>query len=105
MSHLSHLHCWQVSLGLVRNGMTSFDALPSKALCPAPRGAGLPTDLPVRPAPLITQTMSADADGYAARTVFRNLSTCSVRRMPSPESDCAADRTCDEAEPVSLAPR
>ena len=25
--------------------------------------------------------------------------------MLSPDSDCAADRTCEEAEPVSLAPR
>ena len=40
----------------------------------------------------------------AARTEFRNLPTSSLRRLLSPDSDCAAERTCDEAEPVSLAP-
>src|SRR3954469_19835863 len=41
----------------------------------------------------------------AARTEFRNLPTSSLRRLLSPDSDCAADSTCEEAEPVSLAPR
>src|SRR6476646_80407 len=39
----------------------------------------------------------------AARTEFRNLPTSSLRRLPSPDSVCAADSTCDEADPVSLA--
>jgi hypothetical protein len=41
----------------------------------------------------------------AARTEFRNLPTSSLRRLLSPDSDCAAESTCEEAEPVSLAPR
>src|SRR3954469_8301557 len=41
----------------------------------------------------------------AARTEFRNLPPSSLRRLLSPDSDCAADSTCEEAEPVSLAPR
>src|SRR5882762_6518733 len=41
----------------------------------------------------------------AARTESRNLPTSSLRRLLSPDSDCAADSTCEEAEPVSLAPR
>jgi hypothetical protein len=41
---------------------------------------------------------------YAARTVTRNLSTSILRRLLSLESDCADDSTCEEAEPVSLAP-
>src|SRR5882757_10762768 len=42
---------------------------------------------------------------YAARTVERNLSTSSLRWRLSVDSDCAEDRTCVEAEPVSAAPR
>ena len=41
----------------------------------------------------------------AALTELKNLPTSSLRRLLSPDSDCAADRTCEEAEPVSLAPR
>ena len=41
----------------------------------------------------------------AARTELRNRPTSSLRRLESPESDFAADSTCEEAEPVSLAPR
>src|SRR5882724_3515935 len=41
----------------------------------------------------------------AARTELRNLPTSSLRRVLSPDSDCAAESTCAEAEPVSLAPR
>src|SRR5258707_501948 len=41
----------------------------------------------------------------AARTELRNLPT-SVRRRPlSPDSVCAAESTCEEADPVSVAPR
>src|SRR5450432_4901525 len=42
---------------------------------------------------------------HAALTEFRNLPTSSLRRLLSLDSDFAADRTCDEADPVSLAPR
>src|SRR3981189_88707 len=42
---------------------------------------------------------------YAARTEPRNLPTSSLRRLESCDSDWAEERTCDEAEPVSLAPR
>src|SRR4030081_1403412 len=41
----------------------------------------------------------------AALTELRNFPTSSLRRLLSPDSDCAAERTCDEADPVSLAPR
>ena len=41
----------------------------------------------------------------AALTELRNLPTSSLRRLLSPDSDCAAESTCDEADPVSLAPR
>jgi hypothetical protein len=41
----------------------------------------------------------------AARTVSRNLPTSCLRRLESPDNDLAADSTCSEAEPVSLAPR
>jgi hypothetical protein len=41
----------------------------------------------------------------AARTESRNLATSSLRRLESPESDCAAASTCEDADPVSLAPR
>src|SRR5207237_8538802 len=41
----------------------------------------------------------------AARTELRNLPTSSLRRLLSPDSDCAADNTCEDAEPVSEAPR
>src|SRR3981189_17500 len=42
---------------------------------------------------------------YAALTELRTLPTSSLRRLLSPDSDCAADSTCDEADPVSPAPR
>src|SRR5450432_751479 len=45
------------------------------------------------------------SDRQAARTVLRNLPTSSFRRLLSLDSDFAAERTCDEADPVSLAPR
>src|SRR3954471_13028343 len=45
------------------------------------------------------------AVGQAALTVSRNLPTSSLRRLLSRDSDGAAERTCDEAEPVSPAPR
>jgi two-component system, OmpR family, sensor kinase len=41
----------------------------------------------------------------AARTVSRNLPTSSFSRLLSLDSDCAAASTCEEAVPVSLAPR
>src|SRR5689334_10425224 len=42
---------------------------------------------------------------HAALTVSRNLPTSSLRRLLSRDSDCAADSTCEDAEPVSPAPR
>src|SRR3984893_7147108 len=44
-------------------------------------------------------------DRQAALTVLRNLPTSSLRRLLSLDSDFAAERTCDDADPVSLAPR
>src|SRR5882757_9412855 len=41
----------------------------------------------------------------AALTELRNLPTSSLSRLLSTYSDCAADSTCEEADPVSLAPR
>ena len=46
-----------------------------------------------------------DARRQAARTESRNFPTSSLSRLLSPDSDWAAERTCEEAEPVSLAPR
>src|SRR3569832_2353651 len=43
--------------------------------------------------------------GQAARTELRNFPTSCLRRLESPESDLAADSTCEDADPVSLAPR
>lgn len=42
---------------------------------------------------------------HAALMVFRNLLTSAFNRLLSEASVCAADRTCDDAVPVSLAPR
>jgi hypothetical protein len=41
----------------------------------------------------------------AVRTLLRNSPTSSLRRLLSLDSDFAAASTCEEAEPVSLAPR
>src|SRR3954464_10519278 len=41
----------------------------------------------------------------AGRTDSRNWATSSLRRVLSPDSNCAAERTCDEAVSVSVAPR
>src|SRR5579859_3141099 len=41
----------------------------------------------------------------AARTASRNLPTSILRRWLSTDSDWAEESTCDEAAPVSLAPR
>jgi len=41
----------------------------------------------------------------AARTELRNRPTSDLRRLLSPDSERAAVRTCDDADPVSLAPR
>jgi hypothetical protein len=40
----------------------------------------------------------------AARTLSRNLPTSSLRRLLSDDNVCAAESTCDEADPVSEAP-
>ena len=42
---------------------------------------------------------------YAARTVSMNFPTSRFSRLLSFDSDCAAESTCDEASPVSLAPQ
>lgn len=42
---------------------------------------------------------------YAARTLVRNLLTSVLSRVLSFDSICAADSTCEEAVPVSVAPR
>src|SRR5438477_12920502 len=41
----------------------------------------------------------------AARTESRNLPPSLLRRLESPDSVCAAESTCEDADPVSLAPR
>src|SRR5947209_8096406 len=41
----------------------------------------------------------------AALTEWRNLPTSSLRRLLSTDSDWAAESTCAEADPASLAPR
>jgi len=41
----------------------------------------------------------------AARRLSRNLPTSSLRRLLSDDDVCAAESTCDEADPVSEAPR
>src|SRR3981081_3433829 len=42
---------------------------------------------------------------HAARTELRNLPTSRLSRLLSPDSDFAAENTCEDADPVSLAPR
>jgi hypothetical protein len=42
---------------------------------------------------------------YERRTVLKNLLTSTLSRSPSRESDWAAESTCDDAVPVSRAPR
>lgn len=44
-------------------------------------------------------------EAYAARTLVRNLLTSVFNRVESLDSICAADNTCEEAVPVSVAPR
>src|SRR3954451_20490119 len=59
-----------------------------------------------RSRPSLPRHSSAQAGlAQAARTESRNLPTSSLRRLESDDSDCAAESTGDEAEPVSLAPR
>src|ERR1700760_2975105 len=41
----------------------------------------------------------------AARTLVRNFDTSLLRRPESLDSDWAAESTCEEADPVSVAPR
>src|SRR5262249_26410029 len=41
----------------------------------------------------------------AARTELRNFETSALRRPESTDKVCAAESTCEDAEPVSLAPR
>jgi riboflavin kinase/FMN adenylyltransferase len=60
------------------------------------RDLGYPTHLVINP---------PRAANYAARTVRRKRATSSFSRVLSCASDCAADSTCAEAEPVAEAPR
>jgi len=48
---------------------------------------------------------AGDLADQAARTESRNLPTSSLRRLLSLDSDCAAESTCEDADPASLAPR
>src|SRR5579864_2446273 len=48
---------------------------------------------------------SHPAGRQAARTEVRNFDTSARSRPESVESVCAAESTCEEAEPVSAAPR
>jgi hypothetical protein len=45
------------------------------------------------------------ASAYAVRTVFKKFPTSSFSLLPSSARDCAAASTCEDAEPVSAAPR
>ena len=40
---------------------------------------------------------------HAERTELKNFLTSTLRRLDSLDSDCAAERTCDDADPVSAA--
>ena len=63
-------------------------------------------DAPVRflPTYVVIGSNLSKVTFHAALTVLRNLPTSSLSRLLSLDSDCAADSTCDEAEPVSPAP-
>src|SRR5436309_1312270 len=67
-----------------------------------PRGPNSKKPAPGPGAGFLVCGLSAD---YATRTDFRNLPTSSLRRPESDDSDRAEDSTCDEAVPVSPAPR
>ena len=58
---------------------------------------------PAERGPLLT--LSLMGSRQAARTESRNFATSTLRRLLSPDSICAADSTCEEADPVSPAPR
>ena len=51
------------------------------------------------------QAETSYCDHHAARAVSKKLPTSTLRRLLSRESDCDDASTCDEAVPVSLAPR
>src|SRR5206468_8534493 len=51
------------------------------------------------------QTASVGGPYQAGRTEVRNFETSTLRRLLSPDNICAADSTCEDAEPVSPAPR
>src|SRR6266511_126676 len=79
---------------------------------PRPGAGGDRLAVPAHPVPQASGIATACTGCFlgklirqAARTESRNLATSSLRRLLSPESDCAAERTCDEAVSVSVAPR
>src|SRR3979411_2688800 len=53
----------------------------------------------------VRKTLPLPDRDQAARTEWRNFPTSSLRRLLSRDSDCAAESTCEDAEPVSPAPR
>jgi hypothetical protein len=69
----------------------------------SPRSSCIATPLAPRPA-LENNLLSPAAGAQAARTESRNLVISTFKRVLSLDSICAADRTCEEAEPVSPAP-
>src|SRR5207253_7485813 len=48
---------------------------------------------------LVVPKETTGSPAQAARTELRNLPTSSLRRFESRDRDCAAERTCEEAEP------
>ena len=77
-------------------------------------GALVPRTLRLQHHRMAQRSARANADGgrplvsiawfQAARTESRNLPTSSLRRLLSPDSSCAADSTCVDDDPVSVAP-
>src|SRR3954467_6827179 len=74
-----------------------------------PQGSAVATEkFRTRDRPYRLRGFEGDAPrvlAYGARSVVRNFSTSSLRRLLSPDIDCAEDSICAEAEPVSEAPR
>src|SRR5438874_13724445 len=77
---------------------------PGLQLDPRPRASRHSSESPAAFGGRAFRWSSVDAC-QAARTELRNLPTSSLRRLESPDSDRAADRTWLDADPVSLAPR
>src|SRR5215467_5415402 len=69
------------------------------------RFAWIPERQKARPCSGAGHLLAGWSADQAARTELRNLPTSCLRRLESDDSDCAEDSTCEEAEPVSPAPR